>query len=325
MAALKDMPEQILLPALQHELPASVLDWAAELRPQAQVHQAILLNNGTDDLTVAAIAQDASANLCEVISNNQVRILRSPVILENLYKNPNARMATVDRLIDLASRHNVRLEGLPALQDALDSNQDIGLALEPSVAEESDFAALLQQEQAKARVEEEEQARTEQEESTLTRRELELKREKEQAEEDENKPLYARIGHMKIAQKIRMATIGSREAVGLLVRESNRLVHMAAIQNPRLQYSDIKKLAANKAVPDGVIRYIANNREWTKHYDVMLSLVNNPKTPMADTISFLNHLRTNDLRMVMKNRNVSHQISRQAKTIVTKRSSGHRK
>ena len=162
----------------------------------------------------------------------------------------------------------------------------------------------------------------------MTRRELELKREREakraQEAEDENKPLFARLQKMNIAQKIRLATVGSREAANLLVREANRLIHMAAIQSPRLKYSDMKKIASNKSMPDGVIRYLANTREWTRHYDIMLALVNNPKTPMADSMGFLNHLRTNDLRQVMKNRNVSHQISRQAKNIVTKRMSGGR-
>lgn len=322
--ALEQMPPQVLLPSLQAEQPASVLDWIAELRDDNEIIEAILLNKGTDDLTVAALALTVNSNTCDIIANNQVRILRSPVILENLYQNPNARMATIDKLIDLAQRNQVKLTGLPGLQGALDSGQDLGTNAEGG----EDFASLLQEEQQKAEKEEEEFAKQEEEEAQMTRRELELKREREERQakeaEEENRPLFARLQSMNIAQKIRLATVGSREAANLLVREANRLIHMAAIQSPRLKYSDMKKIAANKSMPDGVIRYLANSREWTRHYDIMLSLVNNPKTPMADSMGFLNHLRTNDLRQVMKNRNVSHQISRQAKNIVTKRMSGGR-
>jgi FtsZ-interacting cell division protein YlmF len=322
--ALEQMPPQVLLPSLQAEQPASVLDWIAELRDDNDIIEAVLLNKGTDDLTVAALALTVNSNTCDLISNNQVRILRSPVILENLYQNPNARMATIDKLIDLAQRNQVKLNGLPGLQNALDSGQELGSNAEGG----EDFASLLQEEQEKAEKEEEEFAKQEEEEAQMTRRELELKREREakraQEAEDENKPLFARLQKMNIAQKIRLATVGSREAANLLVREANRLIHMAAIQSPRLKYSDMKKIASNKSMPDGVIRYLANTREWTRHYDIMLALVNNPKTPMADSMGFLNHLRTNDLRQVMKNRNVSHQISRQAKNIVTKRMSGGR-
>jgi isochorismate hydrolase len=110
--------------------------------------------------------------------------------------------------------------------------------------------------------------------------------------------------------------------VGILVKDANRLVHMAAINNPRLQYSDIKKMASNKSMPDGVIRFIAQNRDWTRHYDVIVSLVNNPKTPLDKAMAFMNTLRTNDLRQLQSNRNVSQQLARQAKIMMSKRMGG---
>jgi isochorismate hydrolase len=97
---------------------------------------------------------------------------------------------------------------------------------------------------------------------------------------------------------------------------------MAAINNPRIQYSDVKMYAANKSMPDGVIRFISQNREWTRHYDVTVSLVNNPKTPMDKALSFMNTMRTNDLRQLQTNRNVSQQIARQAKALMSKRLGG---
>lgn len=314
--AVSEMPPHVLLPSLQTEQPASVLDWVAELRDEPDVIGAVLMNRGTDDLTVAALAAVADTNTCDVIANNQVRILRSPVILEELYKNPNARMATIDKLIDLARRNDVKLKGLPGLQNALDSDEEL-------VADEGagdDFAELLQAEQEKAVQEEEELAAQAEAEANMTRRERERRKQQEEEEEDlEDKPLYVKIQNMNIAQKIRLATIGSREAINLLVKESNRLVHMAAVQSPRLQYADVKKITSNKSMPDGVIRYLAGNREWTRHYEIMLNLVNNPKTPLADSMKFLNHLRSNDLRMLQRNRNVPRQLARHAKTLLNKR------
>lgn len=309
LKSLTDMPAPVLVPQLQMEQPAAVLDWIAQERlKDAAVIEAIILNQHTDDLTVAMIAGHADTRQCEAISNNQQRILRSPVILEELYKNANARMATIDKLLDLARRNNVVLKGLPGVQNALESKEDLGLGQSDEGLDE----LLLQMGQEEEAVEEVDPY------EGMTRSERE-RAQREEEEELPKGPLHTQIAKMNISQKIRAATVGNREAVMLLVREGNRLIHMAAIQSPRLQYSDIKKLAANKSVPDGVIRYIANNREWTKHYDIMVSLVNNPKTPLPDSMGFLNHLRTNDLRMLMRNRGVSHQISRQAKTLVTKR------
>lgn len=320
--ALEVMPVNILLMPLQTEQPDSVLDWIAEIRREDEaVIEAIVLNKGVDDKTIAMLAGSVNAKLCDLIAHNQVRILRAPLILEELYKNAHARMSTVDKLLDLAQRNNVKLEGLPGVQQALDSNEDLGLQLDEhaDAHADQDFEQLLEQEVHRAEIEEVECAQKEAELEHLTRREREQAQLKE-AEDDESKPLFARLQNMSIAKKVRLATVGSREAAMLLVKESNRLVHMAAIQNPRLQYSDVKKLATNKSMPDGVVRYMATNRDWTKHYDVMVSLVNNPKTPLSDTMSFLVRLRTNDLRQVMRNRNVPHQIARQAKILVSKRS-----
>ena len=51
--ALEQMPPQVLLPSLQAEQPASVLDWIAELRDDNDIIEAVLLNKGTDDFTMA--------------------------------------------------------------------------------------------------------------------------------------------------------------------------------------------------------------------------------------------------------------------------------
>jgi hypothetical protein len=75
-------------------------------------------------------------------------------------------------------------------------------------------------------------------------------------------------------------------------------------------------------MPDGVIRFISMNRDWTSKYEVMVSLVNNPKTPLDKALTFMNALRTNDLRQLQTNRNVSNQIARNAKALMTKRLGG---
>ncbi len=321
--ALEKMPAQVLVPSLQAEQPAEVLDWVAELRAyDDDIIEAILLNKSTADLTVALIASTASTKLCEIVANNQVRILRSPVILEQLYQNTNARMSTVDKLLDLARRNDVELKGLPALQQALKAGIELGGG---DGEGEDEFAALLAEEAFKADIEADQAAEEEARLAAMTRseREREEGRQKKKAkEENDDLPLYARIQKMSISQKVRLATVGSREAVKLLIKEANRLIHMAAIQNPRVQYADVKKFASNKSMPDGVIRYIAGHREWTSHYEVKLSLVNNPKTPVADAMRLLVHIRTNDLRQLQRNRGIPRQVARQAKSLATKRAGG---
>jgi hypothetical protein len=215
------------------------------------------------------------------------------------------------------------------LQQALEN----GLAEESAVFEEEEglddgmFANLLKDEIEKSIDENLAEAEREEQLKHMTRSERERFEQEEaergaKEEEHQSSSLHGTIGRMKLSQKIRLATIGSREAIGILVRDANRLVHMAAVNNPRLQYNDIKQMAGNKSMPDGVIRFISMNRDWTSKYEVMVSLVNNPKTPLDKALTFMNALRTNDLRQLQTNRNVSNQIARNAKALMTKRLGG---
>jgi hypothetical protein len=322
VTAAREMPADVLVPALQKDQPAGVLDWFSEVREDDEVLEAIALSKATADETIADMAREADARLCGVIAGNQVRVLRHPAIIENLYQNPNAGMATVDKLVDLARRNDVDLSGLPGLQDALRSKESVFGQIDE---DDEEFQQLLDKEAKRAAEEDERYAQLDDDSLTRSEREKLLEelaeKDEEAAEEDEDRdrPLSFQLQNMKISEKIRLATVGSREAIKLLVRDTNKLVHMAAIKSPRLNLNDVRRLSTSKSLPDNVIAYIANNRDWTRHYEVVVNLCNNPKTPLADTMKFLNQLRKNDLKHLMRNRNVPHQVSRQAKNLMRKR------
>lgn len=321
--AAAEMPPNVLLPALQQEQPAVVLDWLAEIRKEPQVQEAIVLNKWADDATVYALASQVEANLCDIIANNQVRVLRTPAIIEALYKNPNTKMSTVDKLVDLAERNGVDLSGLGGLVDAIRA----GITAEEGGLDDEAFRSLMTEESRKVSSEDRDLAKLE--DQGLTRKQREAL-ERELAgdlaeEEDEEAPrkragnLYQQIGEMNTAQKVRLATVGSREAIMILIRDTNKLIHMAAVKSPRLRIGDVRRLSANKSLPEGVIKYIAMNRDWTRNYDVMVNLTMNPKTPLSDVMSFMNHLRPKELRDLTRSRNVSQQVSRMAKQLLQKR------
>ena len=74
------------------------------------------------------------------------------------------------------------------------------------------------------------------------------------------------------------------------------------------------------AVDANGIAYIAGKRDWARHYQVKLNLVNNPKLPLAKALRLLPFLYPKDLRKLSANRNVSHTLARQAKDLYRKRS-----
>ncbi len=325
--AIKDMPTNIVLPTIPKMAHPGVLDWLASARPgDDAIIEAIVTNRAAHDHTVARLAGRVSTKLVEIIATNQVRVLQAPVIIEQIYQNPNARMATVDRLVELAIRENIELKGIPGLHDAMRAGADKLFSKEKKAEGEEvaddDFAALLKEESRKA--EEDEKAAKEFEEMSRAEQERFLKKKEEEEEEDElaGLPVFAQIEKMSISQKVRLATTGSREALNILVRDPNKLVHNAAIKSPKVQFPEIAKWSKDKGLPDAVIGFISTHRPWLEKYEIKFNLVNNPKTPTPDAMKLLNHIRTTDLKKIQANRNVPGAVARQAKMLYRKRTGG---
>ena len=70
---------------------------------------------------------------------------------------------------------------------------------------------------------------------------------------------------------------------------------------------------------DEVLRQIANNRLWTRNYKVKLALATNPKTPQPTAMKFVNFLQDNDLRTIVKSKDVPTAISTHARRILMKK------
>jgi hypothetical protein len=82
---------------------------------------------------------------------------------------------------------------------------------------------------------------------------------------------------------------------------------------------EIVAAAANRAVCDDVIRYIANSREYTKDYAVKQALVNNPKCPLSSSLRLLSFLHPNDLKSLSRSRNIPGALATAAKKLVQTR------
>src|SRR5262249_4930199 len=102
-------------------------------------------------------------------------------------------------------------------------------------------------------------------------------------------PLHARLAAMSISQKIRRATLGTAAERLLLVGDANRLVASAAVQSPMMNENEAARISASRQVSDDVLRIIANNREWTRNYQIKLNLVSNPRTPFSFTSRLVPH------------------------------------
>ena len=104
-------------------------------------------------------------------------------------------------------------------------------------------------------------------------------------------PLYARLATMTIAQKIRVAMLGSAAERLLLMRDSNRLVASAAIRSPLVQEPEVVRISTSRVISEEVLRAISLNKDWLRNYQVKLNLVTNPRTPFPMAARLVPYLR----------------------------------
>lgn len=117
------------------------------------------------------------------------------------------------------------------------------------------------------------------------------------------------IKDMTVGQKIKLAYLGNKETRAYLIRDRNRIVAGAVVKSGRLTDQEVASYAGNKNLDSDVIREIAANREWIRKYPVKVSLVNNPKTPVAQAVSMVSQLQKKDLLQLTRNRNIPSVVS----------------
>jgi hypothetical protein len=293
------LPPAVLLAACEGALPPAILDHLAERYPaNEELLERIVMNDVTADATIGLIARRCTEHIAEVIATNQQRVLGAPTIIEALYKNKNTRMSTVDRLVELAARHGIELEGIPAFKLHVEAiaGQLIPEPTDEPLPSDAAFTEALSEDSSDTDV-------------------VDSSEDGEGAEvKDRFKPLAFRIREMSTSEKIRFSVVGDAAARALLVRDPKKAVYLATIQSPSMTDSEASAIAHSKDVSVDVLRYIGNRKEWLKAYDIKMALVFNPKSPLDCSMKFLGHLRPNDLKMLSQSRGVTAQLKALART-----------
>ncbi len=133
------------------------------------------------------------------------------------------------------------------------------------------------------------------------------------AEDGDDESLLARLARLKVGQKLKLALFGGREERSLLIRDSNRIVATSVVKNPKFSETEAEMAANSRNVNQDVLRLIARHRDFGKLYTIQHSLVRNPRCPQEIAARLVPSLREQDLKLLVRNRNVSEAVRRQAK------------
>ncbi len=300
---LSKLPPPVLNGALGADLDPLVIERLAEsyIRDDAVMERILAMPRIALE-TVETAAGRCGEHVAELIAVNEQRMLAHPPIIERLYMNKATRMSTADRIIELAVRNRLELTGIPAYKEvAIAIGQELiaEAAAEPT-PDDILFKETLHEAEALGFNPEAEDTHV-------------VSDEGEEEVAQKFVPLYARIGQMTIAQKIRIAMLGSSAERMLLLRDSNRLVASAAIRSPQIQEPEVVRVSASRVVAEEVLRSIAINKDWIRNYQVKLNLVMNPRTPFPMAARLVPYLREHELKTIAKSKNVTGPIAQAAK------------
>lgn len=138
-------------------------------------------------------------------------------------------------------------------------------------------------------------------------------------EEDRRQNLMQRLQVLTVGEKIALAIKGGHEIRTILSKDSNKEVILTVLKSPKLTVTEVEMMAHSRNIPEDALRAISKNREWMKDYNVILALANNPKTPPGIGSSLVATLKTKDVTILEKNKNVSEAVRAIAKKIVQSR------
>lgn len=326
-------PASLLGAASAVETAPAVLSYIAS-RPglAREVQESLALNASTPDEAVASLARaTAEGAVLELVSVNQQRLIRAPAIIDAVLANP-ARTPDAERRVRETRREffekergaqqvadEMRARGMGAAAEFIESAETFaaedGLSLDDAwlIAQhiEVSDADVDDSWLPSERLEELLDASFEQRQAAAERLVAELSAEGGGAA-PERIALIRRIMMMKVKDRIKLGMKGDREARSILIRDPNKVVATAVINNPRITDQEVEAIAAMRTVSDEVLRLISMNRNWARQYPIIHNLARNPRTPLPTSMGILPRLHAKDLKTIGQNRNVSDAVRRQA-------------
>ena len=295
------------------KMPSGLVNSLAEQSLSLPVFDTLLnIFKGKDETLVVLVANrdmpndvllkylDAfSGDILDVVCNDLQRCLNSKDLVLGLRAASELRKASFDRMVETLVRSGIIYEELSECASVLGklSATELDAAIETIPISEDCFDCLEQGDGDTPSV-------------AIG----------EDAEKDSLRiPMMKRIATLSVAQKIALAVRGNREARTILIRDSNRVISVAVIKNPRITEPEVVSAVKNHSLSGEIIRLIAMNKELTRSYQVKLALVYNPKTPTQTAMKFIGLLREADIRKISTSRGVPDPVSAQARRLVAKK------
>lgn len=264
--------------------------FAAQAARDETLADKVAFHPNADAKTLTTLASEGNASVLDLVLTNQERLLATPGLVDKLSMNPALRNDQRGKLLDLIDRF---FQGQADQAAAAEGREGQSVA----EADAEQVARLLDVDVGEL----------------FAASEIMDGEEFAKSEDLVVRSAYKKILTLNTAQKAILAMKGGREERLILVRDSNKVVSLSVLKNPRITEGEVESIAAMRNVSDEILRNVGINREWSKNYAVVASLVRNPRTPPSISTNFVARLNNKDLKVMAGDRNVPEIIRKMAK------------
>ncbi len=337
---VKSLPAHAIDSIVSEDVPDFVLSFVYKNCSLSQgAVDSLVTNKNLSDEMFAELAKTDNESILELISKNQMRILKDDRIFDALITNPHLSKVSKDQLMEFFSlvaskelrKLNIKIEKKDAVSAGKASD------LPSSVSQRADLPSNLQKTGLPSDAAMLPSTVASQLPSDagsglpdnlmdnlptnlilqgLPSELIDEQDEGENIDDGVRLTLYQRIQKMTVSQKIKLALLGNKEARTILLRDSNRVVIESVIKSPRITDGEVVGITNSRSVSEDIIRMIAANREWQKNYRVRQALAANPKTPVPIAIRLLETMSKQDLKNLSNSKNISSVVATTAKRMM---------
>jgi hypothetical protein len=317
------------------DIASAVLDYfAGQASVPASVHEAVITNTKTSADAFIRFAQTSTNGaLLERIALNQQLLIQTPALIDAIIANPNSTSEAERRASETKREffekergaeqiaRELRAQGKEAAAEFLEQAefaQDLdgaGMDLDDAAF----LASMIEVPDSETDdswlgleyIEEIYEETAEQRQAIVDKILGDLRFEDGEVG-SERVSVLNRVMKMGMKDRVKLAMKGDREARNILIRDPNRIVSQAVVQNPRITEQEMEQIASMRSIAEDVLRNIANDRQWSRSYSIVHNLARNPRTPIANVLNILTRLQLRDLKALSGNKNVSDAVRRQA-------------
>ena len=112
------------------------------------------------------------------------------------------------------------------------------------------------------------------------------------------------MDYLTLGEKRSLARSRNKDLLDRLIYEPHPLVIKNILENPRMTEHEVLKMVSRRPNNEMILSEIFQSEKWLRYYNIKMSMIKNPYTPVVIAMVLLYFLRKQDLRDVSRDQSL---------------------